>query len=117
MTYSFTFKTREEYFAYRQDWKLRYYEQITKIRKAREEFKASQREFAKVDPEGSSDWQVYSKMTDEQKKSRNAAWNNMTNHMSDFGQARREAYELIQERLASRVEAGYQRELRLQKAA
>jgi hypothetical protein len=113
MTYNFTFKTREEYFTYRQEWKERYFQQIATIRKLREAFKDAQRAFSKVDCEGGYDYSWDSA----RKAEYNLPISEMHSAMSAYGTARKEATALILERCYSRIEAANQRELRLQKAA
>jgi len=106
---SFKFKTREEYVAYREDWKARYAAQILEIRRAKEAFKQANREFS-VSSKGERVWDCkVPGIRDLHSKMEHARFS--------FRSGKNEATELLVERSNSKIEAGRQRELRLKKVA
>jgi len=106
---NFTFTTREEYVAYREDWKARYAAQILEIRAAKKTFKEANSEFS-IASKGERVWDCKTQGIRD-------LYNKMESARYAFLNAKREATELLSERRASKVEAGRQRELRLKKVA
>ncbi len=112
---NFTFTSREEYVAYRTDWKARYAAQRLAIRKAKEDFKQTNRVYSKAELE----YMANKEKTKDQQLRLNKQ--NAHIHLDDarweFRNAKNEATELLAERAKSKIEAGRQRELRLKKVA
>ena len=106
----FTFTTREEYVAYREDWKARYAAQRLEIRRAKEAFKLANRAFS-IASKGVRVWDFKSG-SDVRK-----LHDTMEHARFSFRSAKNEATELLVERANSKIEAGRQRELRLKKVA
>lgn len=106
---TFKFKTREEYVAYREDWKTRYAEQIVEIRRSKEAFKQANRAFS-VSSKGEKVWDC---KTDGVR----GLYDKMEHDRWSFRSAKNGATELLVERGESKIQAGQQRELRLKKFA
>jgi hypothetical protein len=99
---NFTFKTKDEYLAYKVDWKQRYFGNAQEIRRTKKEFAIAQREYS-LESKGMSYWDCT---------------NGVRAVLEKVESARRAVYhacstatELLAERMASKVEAGRQREL------
>lgn len=96
------FNSKETYLAAVADWKLRYADTITGIRKVKIDFKTAQREFSKVD------FAPVWKGSDEQRKAYYAAYKPMEDLRSEHRRFVKQATDLLVERSEGRAEAGRQ---------
>jgi hypothetical protein len=101
------FTNREEYLAATATWKADYKSLIVDIRRAKIEYKESQRAFAKC-----GSYNYNSNSTDEKNKAYLVAEREMLRAMSHRSGLRSKATEMIEERHASKVEAGRQMKAR-----
>jgi len=110
----FAFTTRDEYATYREDWKARYAAQILNIRQAKEAFKLAHRKFS-IESKGERFWPI---LASDEEMSRYKALRPVHGEMetarSSLKMAKQGATDLLAERGDSKVEAGRQRDLRLQ---
>jgi hypothetical protein len=98
------FNSKQTYLAAVADWKLRYADTITGIRKVKLDFKAAQREFSKVDCDI---WRA----AEDKRKAYYAAYSPMEELRAEHRSLVKEATDLLTERQLGREEAGRQMEL------
>jgi hypothetical protein len=97
------FNSKQTYLAAVADWKLRYADTITGIRKIKLDFKAAQRAFSKVDCDI---WRA----AEEKRKAYYAAYSPMKDLRSEHRSLVKEATDLLVERQLGREEAARQME-------
>jgi hypothetical protein len=110
--FNFTFNSKTTYFLYKATWKLRLQEANQDLRKLREQHLEAQRQYAKLDVLGCSDYNVYFSIPREQREARHDAWREMFKIEAKVTEAALKITELHSERQASKLQAKLQMEAR-----